>query len=265
MSSAVNSTQAAHGKLWGAKARDWANFQEGVVRPVYEAVLRAAGVKRGTIFLDVGCGSGMAAAMAGARGAVVSGLDAAAPMIEIARERMPGGDFRVGDIEALPYPGAAFDVVTGFNAFQFAADPKAALVEARRVTKRGGRVAIVTWGNPDGMQAAAVVGALRHLLPAPPPGTPGPFALSDEAALRNFAHAAGLTPTDMFDVSSPFEYPDEATAVRGLCSSGVATRAAEAAGEAAVARAYSQAIAPFRNKDGTVRIDASFRCLMTEA
>ena len=88
MSSAVNSTQAAHGKLWGAKARDWANFQEGVVKPVYEAVLRAAGVKRGTIFLDVGCGSGMAAAMAGARGAVVSGLNAAAPMKSIGRSHI---------------------------------------------------------------------------------------------------------------------------------------------------------------------------------
>jgi ubiquinone/menaquinone biosynthesis C-methylase UbiE len=48
----------------------------------------------------------------------------------------------VGPIEDLPWPGHGFDLVTGFNAFKFAAGIVAALAEARRVTRRGGRVAI---------------------------------------------------------------------------------------------------------------------------
>ena len=55
-------------------------------------------------------------------------------------------------------------------------------------------------------------------MPPPPPGAPGPFALSDEQALRKFAADAGLTPGELFDVDSPFVYPDEATAIRGLNS-----------------------------------------------
>ena len=80
----------------------------------------------------------------------------------------------------------------------------------------------MTWGVPEGMQAAALVGALRPLLPPPPPGAPGPFALSNEATLRAFAASAGLTPIEVFDVDSPWAYPDETTAVRGLNSSGAA-------------------------------------------
>jgi hypothetical protein len=119
----------------------------------------------------------------------------------------------------------------------------------------------MTWGVAEGMQAAALVAALRPLLP-PPPGAPGPFALSDEATLRAFAASAGLTTIEVFDVDSPWVYPDETTAVRGLNSSGVSTRAMENSSEAAVTEAHRQALAPFRLADGSYRIGASFRCLL---
>ena len=249
-------------RLWGARARDWADIQEGLARPVYEAVLRRAGIGPGVRYLDVGCGAGGAARLAAAQGARVSGIDAADTLLAIARERTPAGDFHIGDLEALPFADGAFDVVTGFNAFQYAANPAVALSEAWRVTKADGVVVIMTWGAPEGMPAASLVAALRPLLPAPPPGAPGPFALSDEAALRAFAADAGLTPIEVFDVDSPWTYPDEATAVRGLNSSGVAARAMEHSSEAAVSEAHSQALAPFCQPDGGYRIGASFRCLL---
>jgi SAM-dependent methyltransferase len=249
-------------RLWGARARDWADIQEGTVRSVYQAVLERTGVGPGTRYLDVGCGAGGAAQLAAARGAEVSGIDAADTLLAIARERTPKGDFHIGDLEALPFPDGAFDVVTGFNSFQYAANPAVALGEARRVTKPEGVVVVMTWGVPEGMQAAALVAALRLLLPPPPPGAPGPFALSDEATLRAFAATAGLTPIEVFDVESPWAYPDETTAVRGLNSSGVATRAMENSSEAAVSEAHRQALAPFRLADGSYRIGASFRCLL---
>ena len=249
-------------RLWGARARDWADIQEGTVRPVYEALLERTGVGPGTCYLDIGCGAGGAAQLAAARGAKVSGIDAADTLIAIARERTPKGDFHIGDLEALPFAGGAFDVVTGFNSFQYAANPAVALGEARRVTKADGVIVVMTWGVPEGMQAAALVAALRPLLPPPPPGAPGPFALSDEATLRAFAAAAGLTPIEVFDVDSPWAYPDETTAVRGLNSSGVSTRAMENSSEAAVSEAHRQALAPFRLTDGGYRVGASFRCLM---
>ena len=48
------------------------------------------------------------------------------------------------------------------------------------------------------------------LMPPPPAGAPGPFALSDVSALRKFAADAGLTPVEVFDVDTPFVYADEA-------------------------------------------------------
>jgi SAM-dependent methyltransferase len=255
-------TSGPNAQLWGARAQDWADIQEGTVRPVYEAVLERTDVKTGTRYLDVGCGAGMAAQIAASRGATVSGIDAADALLAIARTRTPNADFQQGDLEELPFADEAFDLVTGFNSFQYAGNPLVALSEARRVTTPDGAVVVMTWGNPKGMAAASLVSALRPLMPTPPPGAPGPFALSDEAALRRFASDAGLEPVDIFDVESPFIYSDEASAVRGLNSSGVAARAMENTREEAVTEAHKKAIAPYRQPDGSYRIDASFRCLL---
>jgi SAM-dependent methyltransferase len=187
-------TADVNGRLWGARASDWADIQERTARPVYEAVLERMRVMAGARNLDVGCGAGMAARIAAWRGAQVSGIDAAEPLLEIARRRTPTGDFRRGDLEELPFNDRSFDVVTGFNSFQYAGNPVVALAEARRVTRPGGTIVVTPWGNPDGMEAASLVAALRPLMPPPPPGAPGPFALSDESALRRFAIDAGLAP-----------------------------------------------------------------------
>ena len=255
-------TLVPNGRLWGARARDWAEVQETTALAAYGAVLAATNVGAGTRYLDVGCGSGLAARLAADRGARVSGVDAAEPLLAIARERVPDGDFRCADIETLPFADATFDVVAGFNAFQYAGNPVAALADARRVTRPGGIVAIMVWGDPQQMQMASVITALGPLMPPPPAGSAGPFALSGEAALRDLADAAGLTTERLFDVAAPIRYPDLPTALRGLNASGVAARAIEAVGEDAVSRAHSTALAPFRSEEGDYVVGAAFRCLL---
>lgn len=255
-------TAEMNGQLWGARAQAWAEIQEGSARPVYESVLERTHVQSGTRYLDIGCGSGMAAQIAASRGADVSGVDAADQLLAIARSRVPAGDFRQGELEELPFDDQGFDIVTGFNSFQYAGNPVLALREAKRVTAPDGSVVIMTWGDPDGMEAASLVAAMKPLMPPPPPGAPGPFALSDESALRQFATEAGLEPVEVFDVASPFIYADEATALRGLNSSGVAARAMENTSEEAVTEAHANAISPYRQPDGSFCIDATFRCLL---
>jgi hypothetical protein len=115
------------------------------------------------------------------------------------------------------------------------------------------------------MEAASLVAALRPLLPPPPAGAPGPFALSNETALRAFAEAAGLQPVEVFDVDSPWVYENFATAMRGLRSSGVAARAIEHSGVEAVDVAQEKALAPFRREDGRYVVGAWFRCLVARA
>ena len=104
------------------------------------------------------------------------------------------------------------------------------------------------------MEATSLVAALKPLLPPPPPGAPGPFALSDETALRSFAAAAALEPLDLFDVHSPWHYADLATALRGLRSSGVAARAIENSSTEAVDEVHTKALMPFRQPDGSYKV-----------
>jgi SAM-dependent methyltransferase len=261
----VEGTAGVQGELWGARARDWADIQEEAQRGQYPPVLDAAGVGHGTRLLDVGCGTGVAAAIARERGANIDGIDASHPSVEIARTRVPDGAFRVGEMEALPYADGSFDVVTGFNAFQYAADPVRAVGEARRVARPGGTVAMQTWGPPDTCEAAAVLKALGSLMPPPPPGAPGPFALSEPGALEDLTARAGLEAREAGEVATRWDYPDLETALRGLLSAGPAAKAIEAAGQAAVAAAVTEAISPFRTARGGYVIENTWRHLLATA
>lgn len=258
-------TALIQGDLWGARTQDWADIQEATLKPVFTAALREAKVGSGTAYLDIGCGAGMACHMAAQLGAKVAGLDAASSMIEIAKARVPDGDFRVGEMEELPYADQTFDLVTGFNSFQYAADPAHALSEARRVAKPGAPVIMAVWGKQEDCEAAAFVAALGSLLPPPPPGAPGPFALSQDGALEALVKQAGLTPERLIEVDAPFDYPDEETAVRGLLSGGPAVRAIRHAGEERVREAVSQAITPFKAVDGSYHIRNKFLILVATA
>lgn len=151
------------GPLSGSHARDWAETWEGPGgwgTPVYEHVLNRAKIGPGTRVLDCGCGARRFTRMAADRGAIVGGIDAANKLIEFASERTPEGDFRVGDIEALPWPDDSFDVVTGFSAIQFANDKTRALTEARRVSR--GPVAVVI---PTRVPEAGIAAVFKPLLP----------------------------------------------------------------------------------------------------
>jgi SAM-dependent methyltransferase len=160
---------ARWGPLFGARARDWAETWEGPAgwgNPAYEHVLDRATVGAGVSVLDCGCGAGRFARLAADLGASVGGIDAAEGLIEIAAERTPEGDFRVGDLEALPWPSDSFDVVTGFSSFQFADDKVRAFAEARRVSRRTVAVVIPSRVSESGIASVfkpqAALPPLRH-------------------------------------------------------------------------------------------------------
>lgn len=250
---------AVQGDLWGTRPRDWAELQEPLQTPYYEAVFDALEISSGTRLLDAGCGSGLAPVLAAKRGATVTGIDAAEPLVEIARERLPDADLRVGEIENLPYTDGSFDAVTSFNAVQYAAIPAAALAELRRVTARGGRVAVVTWGPPEHCQMRDVLAAVGSLLPPPPPGAGGPFALSAPGALDELLRTAGLTAVGGDDVATPFEYADVESAWRALAASGPGARAVRTVGESAARETIGAVFARYQRPDGRVRLANEFR------
>jgi SAM-dependent methyltransferase len=251
--------------LWGRGARDWADHTEPLTSILFEEAFNDVGIGPGTRLLDIGCGSGLAARLANERGASVTGLDATPEMLAIAHERVPGVMFQQGDMESLPYPDDAFDVVTGFNSFQYAASPHDALFEASRVCRPGGSIVIAAWGRPEHCDSVAIIKTLGSFLPPPPPGTPGPFALSADGALAALARDTGLEPLRERFVTSKWDFPDLDSVLRSVLAVGPATRAIEIAGLDRIHAALADAHAPFRDDDGHYRMSNEFIYLIARA
>ncbi|MBE2270633.1 MAG: class I SAM-dependent methyltransferase [Anaerolinea sp.] len=93
--------------------------------------------------LDVGTGSGLFAEAFAARGLTVAGVDLRDDMLEAARQYVPGGDFRQGRMESLPFEDVEFDVVFLGHVLHEADDLVAALREAHRTARL--RVVVLEW------------------------------------------------------------------------------------------------------------------------
>jgi SAM-dependent methyltransferase len=264
-SSRITGSSQMQGDLWSARARDYAELQEGFFLPLYESVQRRPELAKSRSSLDVGCGPGLAAQVLARTIVYVAGIDASATFIDIARERLPGRNFRVGEMETLPHADGSFDVVTGFNAFQYAASPVNALREARRVTQPGGVVVIATWGLPEDCEAAGHLKALGALMPPPAPCAPGPFALSDEAKLKALASDAGLKPIEVVDVECPWVYANRDVALRAMLSAGPAERAIRNSNMDRARDAVANAIAPYCASSGEYCLNNKFRYLIARA
>jgi SAM-dependent methyltransferase len=197
-----------------------------------------------------------------ARGCAVAGFDASEALLSIARRRTPSARFDGGDMERLPYADEQFDVVTAINSFQYAADPHHALLEARRVAKRGAQIIVATWGPPDACEAAAILKALSSLVPPPPPGAPGPFALSDQAALQGYLASAGFTPGPTHDVDVVWQFESLEAALTASLAAGPAIRAIQAGGRDTVRAAVERAIAPYQLSSGGYRLENRFRFIV---
>ena len=165
-------------------------------------------------------------------------------------------------MESLPYKDEQFDVVTGFNSFQYAASVSNALKEAYRVLKKGGRLAVMIWGNKEDCEAATYLAAIGRLLPPPPPGAPGPFALSEGKRLEELLTAAGFKITTTTDLPTVWDYPDLATTMKGLLSAGPATRAIDYSGYEKVYQTISNAVQPYLQPNGHVVYHNKFRIVM---
>jgi ubiquinone/menaquinone biosynthesis C-methylase UbiE len=123
------------------------------------AMLNLAGDVEGRRILEVGCGSGPLMAALRDKGAIVSGFDLSAEMIDLARRRLGDDvDLTVADLaKPLPYDDAAFDAVTASLVLHYLEDWTEPLAELRRVLKPGGRLIlsvhhpfVYTALNPEG-------------------------------------------------------------------------------------------------------------------
>jgi ubiquinone/menaquinone biosynthesis C-methylase UbiE len=122
-------------------------------RPWAELTLDDVKLSAGDRILDIACGTGIVARVAGERlgdtGYVV-GIDISSEMLAVARAAAPGIDWREGSASDLPLrDGEQFDVVVCQQGMQFFPDKPAAAREMRRALARSGRLAVATWRADD--------------------------------------------------------------------------------------------------------------------
>jgi SAM-dependent methyltransferase len=122
------------------------------------AMLEFAGDVAGRRILDAGCGSGPLFSALRDRGAIVTGVDASAGMLELARRRLgDDADLRVVDLAGpLPFPDGAFDDVIASLVLHYLEDWGPTLAELRRVLRPGGRL-LVSVDHPF------VIPLMRHM------------------------------------------------------------------------------------------------------
>ena len=179
---------------------------------MYQIALKQLKLSEKDRLLDVGCGSGLFTHLAARTGAEVIGVDLAQGLLDLARLRNPQISFLQEDLETLPFKDNSFDIVAGFNSYQYADSFGKALKEARRVLKAGGRFVIGLWDKSHMSDATNVLKAIGTLLPPPAPGTPGPFALSEDGRMEGEFAVNDLKLIFKTRVSCPFLYSQRCTA-----------------------------------------------------
>jgi SAM-dependent methyltransferase len=224
---------------WGRKAADFATLSEPANCREYVALHHALAVGPGDQLLDVGCGAGLAVELAGIRGADCAGIDASARLIAVAQDRSPHADLRTGDMNQLPWDDAVFTVVTSFRGIW--GTTLAAVGEAFRVLRPGGRLGLTVWG---------------HLKVSPGAWALAPFLLAAEPKIAHQAEMVSLGRpgvgedvlprsgfADIRRLSIPFawEFADPEHFARALAATGPGYEAIQNAGEIAFLRAAESA------------------------
>ena len=143
------STKTIQGKLWSIQPQYWSRNFEPYFLPLYRKALLEVQLNENDSLLDAGCGAGMFSSLAIKTGAHVVGVDAAPALLEVARKRNSNNTFLEEDLETLPFASESFDVVAGFNSFQYAGSFENALKEAKRTLRPGGKLVIAIWDKPE--------------------------------------------------------------------------------------------------------------------
>ncbi|MER6215348.1 methyltransferase type 11 [Streptomyces sp. NPDC001674] len=211
-------------------ARDWAEIQERMLVPLYEAVYDRLEVGPGIRLLGLGCGAGLPLLLAAGRGAAATGVEADPARRALARERL------LEVVATTPVPAARpYDVLLAF-------DPgPGVLAAALPAVRRGGAVVLAGWGPAERCTVPAVLGG-------------GPVVRDLDAV----AEDAGLVPDGSGRVFCPFGYADTDSAVRGLLSTGMYPVAGTAAGHGGAAdlalaeKELAEALHPYERADGAV-------------
>jgi SAM-dependent methyltransferase len=220
---------------WGRKAADFATLSEPGNCREYVAMHHRLGVDAGDRLLDVACGSGLAIELARLRGASGAGIDASARLVAVARDRNPACDIRVGDMNALPWDAASFDVVTSFRGI-WGTTP-GVLAEIHRVLRPGGRAGITVWGHLKVSPGAWALAPFRLAAAEKVDNQAVMVSLGRPGAGEQLLESYGFLDIERTEVPFAWEFADPEIYARALAATGPAYEAIQNVGEAEFHRA----------------------------
>ncbi|MGH9996282.1 MAG: class I SAM-dependent methyltransferase [Nitrososphaeraceae archaeon] len=213
---------------WDSVANNWQKWRKVIERgaeKVSRRLIELAEIKPSSRVLDIATGIGepaiTAANLVGSNGHILA-TDISPQMLSVAKQRAISLglqnviEFKEGDIETIDLASSTFDAVLCRFGLMFLPDLKAGLYNIYQSLVEGGHFAAAVWASPD--QDTLIATIMSTVMKEtnsepPPPGTPGPFSLSDEDSLKNFFMMSGFKDTNIerMNVSFDFDSPDEFT------------------------------------------------------
>ena len=184
-----------------------------------ELMLDLAGVQEGSRVVDIAAGSGGQSIAAARRGATVLATDISSNILDQAEAAARAAGVarvatRVMDGESLDVEPGSFDAAISRLGLMYLPDKQAALVEAARALRPGGRYAALVFAEPERNRFFSVpISIIRTNaeLPPPVPGMPGPFSA---VGLADLLEAAGFREVEVHRVEAPLELTDAAECTR---------------------------------------------------
>ncbi|MCK9895742.1 class I SAM-dependent methyltransferase [Frankia sp. AgB32] len=208
----------------GLAGRAWVDAREvldAMFRTFADLLVDSVTVRRESVVLDVGCGTGgttLAVARRLAPPGRCTGIDISEPMIAAARERAEQApapvDFICADVQDHPFAPGTFDVIFSRFGVMFFDAPVRAFTALRRIARDGAELRFVSWRHPDAnpfMTTAERAAApyLSHL-PTREPDAPGQFAFADRHRVGRILAQSGWADVDIRPVDAECVFPERA-------------------------------------------------------
>jgi ubiquinone/menaquinone biosynthesis C-methylase UbiE len=151
-----------------------------------------------------------------------------------------------------------FDLITGFNALQYAEDLPAVLQEIKRVLKDDGKLVIGVWGSAAECEALNVLASIASLLPQRVVGSPGPLALSEEGKVEKLLADAGFNMIESDTIECPWNFSSLDDALKGILAAGPSVEAINYAGIEKVKEKLINTLEAFNICDGIYVLENEF-------
>jgi SAM-dependent methyltransferase len=251
-----------HDKL----ATSYQDFFSPVTALAIEPLLNAVEVRRGANLLDVATGPGSLPREATRLGMICTGVDLSPGMIQLAKNSSPGIEFRVADVEHLPFADTSFDAVVcnfGLGHFPY---PEASVAECVRVLKPGGRIALSWWDDPSKQRIQGLfreaIEEIGVALPVDIPKGHAIYRFADTHEFRNLLEEADLIDVSIGAHQTTYLISNVDTLWKGGLGSFALTASAiahqDAATQAAIRAALERRAEPYRTPAG-LKVPVAFK------